>query len=390
MTDDGGEVARDILARMIAFDTTSDRSNLPLVDFIEEWLDDHGVTSERISNEGGDKANLLAAIGPACGGGMVFSGHTDVVPVDGQDWSSDPFTCTERDGHLYGRGTADMKGFLAVVLSRIPAWRSMRLRAPLHLAFSYDEEVGCKGVPSLIDRLLERDEPGPDGCIVGEPTMMRVVDGHKGKGGYRCRVTGRAGHSALVHRGVNAIEIAGEILVFLRRLGATLATDGPLSDGFDPPYSSISTGWIGGGTALNIVAEQCELAFEFRTVPGVDAKDLLARVRRFAEEALIPEMRRTAPESEIVFEELLHYPGLAPAEDAWLPALAAEVAGTGSPGRVAFGTEAGHFAARGIPTVVCGPGDIAVAHRPDEHVALGQLERCARFLDGVVARTARR
>lgn len=376
-----------LLGRLIGFDTTSDRSNLPLIDFVEGWLADHGVASERIPDDDGGKANLLATIGPPDAAGIVLSGHTDVVPVAGQDWSSDPFTCTERDGRLYGRGSADMKGFLAVVLSRVPEWKAAGLTAPVHLAFSYDEEVGCLGVPRLIDRLLATAPVPPRGCIVGEPTMMTVVDGHKGKGGYRCTVTGRAAHSALTHQGVNAIEIAAEIVAFLRRLKRELAADGPFADGFDPPYTTVSTGEIAGGTALNIVAEHCTVAFEFRTVPGVDPASLLARVRHYAEE-LLPEMRRTAPESGIVFEELLQYPALASRSAVDLAGIAGEIAGTTTPGRVSFGTEAGHFAARGIPTVVCGPGDIRVAHRPDEHVARDQLARCAGFLDGIVARMA--
>jgi acetylornithine deacetylase len=379
----------ELLARLIAFDTVSRNSNLPLIHFVQDHLRELGVASELVPDASDAKANLIATIGPAERPGIVLSGHTDVVPVDGQAWTSDPFTATEREGRIYGRGAADMKGFLAVTLAMVPAIRAAGLGLPFHLAFSYDEEVGCKGVPSLLDRLEALLPVRPTGCIVGEPTMMRLVDGHKGKAACRVTVRGRGGHSALTHETVNAVMYAAEIVSFIRRTALDLATRGPFAQGFVPPHTTANVGRIEGGGQINIVPAGCSFEFEFRTLPGEDARDWLARVRAFAEAELLPEMRRTAPEAAIEFEEFMAYPGLGAAvEPTPFERLCRELTGTTEPQKVAFGTEAGHFARRGIPSVVLGPGDIAVAHKADEYVEIAQLAECERFLERLIARLA--
>lgn len=385
MAADGDVV--ELLERLIGFDTTSDKSNLPLIDFVEAWLADQGVATTRVPDETGQKANLIATLGPTERPGLVLSGHTDVVPVDGQAWTSDPFRCVERDGCLYGRGSADMKGFLATVLGRVPAWRELRLQAPIHLAFSYDEEVGCKGVPSLLDGLLAEVSDVPLGAVIGEPTMMRPVSAHKGKGGYRVTVVGRAGHSALPDEGVNAIGVAAAIIQELGRRGRAFKTDGPQDAGFDPPHCTVSVGTIAGGTAMNIIPEACSFVFEVRTLPEVDPADVADQLRTFVDEMVLPEIRAVAPEAEVRIEELIRYPGLFARADEFAHVVS-ELARDGAVvGKVAFGTEAGHFQRRGIPAMVCGPGDIAVAHKPDEWVEVGQLEMCGAFLDRLVQRT---
>jgi acetylornithine deacetylase len=376
----------DMLARLVSFDTTSRNSNLALIDFVRDYLDRLGVRSELVFDESGSKANLLATLGPAEQPGLVLSGHTDVVPVDGQDWSSDPFVCTEVDDRLYGRGTADMKGFVATVLALVPEFLERRPRTPVHIALSYDEEVGCKGVPRLLDHLARHLPSLPFGCVVGEPTGMAVANGHKGKAGYECIVTGLASHSALNHLGVNAVEITAEMIARLRRRNLEFRANGPFQAGFEPPHCTVSTNVIGGGTALNIVPAACRFEFEFRTLPGQDPAALLREVEAFADAELLPEMRARHPETAIEWRELMSYPALGGAGDSAIERLCCALAGGGPPAKVAFGTEAGLFAERGIPSVVCGPGDMTVAHKPDEYVALVELERCAGFLRQLVHR----
>jgi acetylornithine deacetylase len=379
--------ARQLLERLVAFDTTSRNSNLGLIEFVRGYLDDLGIVSDLVFDTAGTKANLLATIGPPDRPGIVLSGHTDVVPVDGQDWSSEPFACVERDGRLYGRGTADMKGFIATALALVPEFQALRLAGPVHLALSYDEEVGCKGIPSLLDHLGARLPAPPLGCVVGEPTGMRVANGHKGKAGHVCTVTGVASHAALNHLGLNAIEIAAEIITELRRLNDQFQTQGPFAPGFEPPHCTVSTGVIAGGSALNIVPDQCRFEFEFRPLPGQDPRALFARIRGWAEGTLLPAMRRVSPAAGIAWQELMSYPALGGANGAGIEEVCCRLTGTEQPIKLAFGTEAGHFATRGIPTVVCGPGEIRVAHRPDEYVELAQLEGCARFLRQLVQAT---
>jgi acetylornithine deacetylase len=379
---------REMLERLIAFDTTSRNSNLALIEFVRDYLDRLGIASDLIFDDAGAKANLFATIGPWERAGIVLSGHTDVVPVDGQEWSSDPFACVERGGRLYGRGTADMKGFIATALALVPEFRAMPLAAPVHLALSFDEEVGCKGVPSLLDHLAAALPVLPRGCVVGEPTGMRLANGHKGKAGYVCTITGRASHSALNHLGVNAIEVAARIIDELRRLNEQFRSGGPLQADFEPPHCTVSTGVIAGGSALNIVPEHCRFEFEFRPLPGQDPDELIARIRDWAAATLLPKMRTVAPEAAIEWRELMSYPGLGTgAAPAPIEEVCARLSATERPIKLAFGTEAGHFAARGIPAVVCGPGDIDVAHKADEYVEPDQLERCAAFLRQLIQAT---
>jgi acetylornithine deacetylase len=378
---------REMLDRLVGFDTTSRNSNLALIEFVRDYLDGFGVASDLVFDVAGTKANLFASIGPAAEAGIVLSGHTDVVPVDGQDWSSEPFKCVAREDRLYGRGTADMKGFVATALALVPEFQVMPLAAPIHLALSYDEEVGCKGVPGLLDHIAGRLPTPPFGCVVGEPTGMRVANGHKGKAGYVCSVTGLASHSALNHLGVNAIEVAAEIIAELRRLNDEFRVAGPFASGFEPPHCTVSTGVIAGGSALNIVPNHCRFEFEFRPLPGQDPSALVARIRDWADRTLLPAMRALTPAAGFAWRELMSYPGLGGTDGATIEEVCCRLSATDAPIKLAFGTEAGHFAARGIPTVVCGPGDIRVAHKPDEYIELAQLERCARFLRELVHAT---
>ena len=379
-------VSAALLDRLIGFDTQSFRSNLELIEFVRGHLAGLGVEARLVHDDSGTKANLWAVIGPRNVPGIVLSGHTDVVPVAGQAWSSDPFRARAADGRIYGRGAADMKGFLACVLALAPELVAATLRKPAILAFSYDEEVGCKGVPRLIEAMLA-ELPPPEACLVGEPTLMRLVDGHKGKAGYRCTVTGREAHSAYPKLGANAVVAAARIIGRVAAMGEQFAVEGPFAEGFDPPHHTSGVGKIEGGSQLNIIPRHCSFEFEFRTLPGEDPLRFVREVEASAVEAVLPALRATAPEAAIAFEEVLAYPGLAPAPDTPFAKLCRELTGTQSPTKVSFGTEGGCFFARGVPAVVCGPGDIAVAHKPDEWIAVEQLEQCDRFLRELTAAT---
>ena len=299
----------EMVGRLVGFDTTSRSSNLALIEFVRDYLDGLGVASELVFDETGNKANLYAKLGPEGIGGIMLSGHTDVVPVDGQDWHSDPFAVLARDGRLYGRGTADMKSFLAVVLGLLPRLAARPLRIPLHLAFSYDEEVGCRGARRLIAAIADRPDR-PRLCIVGEPTLMQPVTGHKGKRSFRCRVRGFECHSALAHLGVNAIEAAAEMIALLKTMARQRRDAGPFDPEYTPAYTTIQTGVVHGGTALNIVPKDCAFDFEFRLLPGEDPEAGIGELRAFAEDRLLPEMRAIRPEAAIEFEELSAFPGL--------------------------------------------------------------------------------
>ena len=372
-----------LLDRLIGFDTQSFRSNLELVGFVRDYLADHGVAIRLVPDDSGDKANLFAVIGPRDVPGLVLSGHTDVVPVAGQAWTGDPFVARHRDGRILGRGAADMKGYLACVLALVPDLLALPLRRPAIIAFSYDEEVGCKGVPRLIEALLA-ELPAPMACLVGEPTLMGVVDGHKGKAGYRCIVTGREAHSAYPKLGANAVIAAARIIAKVAELGARFEAEGPFAEGFDPPHHTSGVGRIEGGSQLNIVPNRCSFEFEFRTLPGTDPMRYVREVEAFALAEVLPTLQATAPEAAIRFEEVLAYPGMTPPPESDFTLLCRELTGTARPMKVPFGTEGGCFDARGIPSLVCGPGDIRVAHKPDEWIAVEQLERCDRFLRDLV------
>ncbi len=377
------DLTLECLGKLIGFDTTSRNSNLELIAWVEDYLRGHGVASRRISDEEG-KTNLLATIGPADRPGIVLSGHTDVVPVDGQAWSSDPFAAERRDGRIFGRGSADMKGFLACVLGAVPAMTRAGLQQPLHLAFSYDEEVGCLGVRSLI-RDLAAWPQRPLACIVGEPTSMEAVVAHKAKRSLRVTVTGRDGHSSLAPLAVNAVEYAARLIVFIRDIGERLKAEGPHDELFDVSHTTAHTGLIAGGTQLNIVPATCSFEFEFRVLPRSDADALVEEVRAFARDVLLPEMRAVAPESDIAFEYISQFPGLDTDPEAPVVSLIKTLARRNGHGKVAYGTEGGLFSDGGIPTVVCGPGDIAQAHKPDEFIDLEQLDKCETFLARLIA-----
>ncbi|MCA1298389.1 acetylornithine deacetylase [Stappia indica] len=378
----------DILRDLVSFDTTSRNSNLELIAWVEAFLEARGIRSTRIYDETSEKANLLATIGPVDVPGYVLSGHTDVVPVDGQDWTSAPFSLTERDGRLYGRGACDMKGFLACCLSKVGEMAARDLKAPIHLAFSYDEEVGCKGVPSLIAKLVETVAK-PRACFVGEPTEMQVVIGHKAKRSYRAIVTGYPCHSSLAPHGVNAIDYAARLLLRVREMGIALA-EGPSDALYDIPVTTAHTGTIAGGTALNIVPEHCTFAFEFRVLPDQDADALVAEVMRYAREELEPEMTARAAGTGIAFEEISSFPGLATDPEAEITRLTKRLAGRNGHSKVAYGTEAGRFVEIGaIPTIVIGPGSIEQAHKADEFIAISELENCTAFLDRLIEEACR-
>ncbi|WP_165666267.1 acetylornithine deacetylase [Metapseudomonas otitidis] len=369
----------DLLERLVAFPTVSRDSNLALIGFIRDYLAGQGVTSELFLNAEGTKANLFATLGPTDRGGVVLSGHTDVVPVDGQAWTRDPFRLSESEGRLYGRGTADMKGFIASVLAAVPAFLAQPLRLPVHLAFSYDEEVGCLGVRSMLDALAQRPNR-PRLCLIGEPTELRPVLGHKGKLAMRCQVHGAACHSAYAPQGVNAIEYAARLIGHLGEIGEELARPEHHDPRFDPPYSTVQTGLIEGGRALNIVPAECRFDFEVRALPGFDAQQVATRLDRYAQTELVPRMQAVQPGTGIRFEPLGSYPGLATDAASEAAELVALISGSRAFGTVAFGTEGGLFHEAGIPTVVCGPGSMDQGHKPDEFVTLAQLEACDTML----------
>jgi acetylornithine deacetylase len=368
-----------MIRTLVGFDTTSRDSNLALIDWVREYLAGYGVASELTFDEERRKANLFATIGPKDRGGIALSGHTDVVPVDGQDWSTAPFALAEKNGRLYGRGTSDMKSFLAVALALLPEFLDRKLKTPLHFALSYDEEVGCIGVRRMIEALDGRPDK-PRLCIVGEPTEMKPVIGHKGKHSLRCHVHGFECHSALAHEGVNAVEAAAEIVAFLKSMARRFRDSGPYDADFVPPYTTVHTGTIQGGTALNIVPKDCRFDFEFRFLPGADAEALVAEVKRFAATRVEPEMKAVRPETGIRFDDLTTFPGLAVDIDDEVTQLVLALTGANSTGKVSFGTEAGLFQRAGIPTVVCGPGSIEQAHKPNEYIALAQVHACETFL----------
>ena len=371
--------SRELLEQLIGFATVSWDSNIELIDFIRHYLAELGVESELFYNPERTKANLFATIGPRDRGGVVLAGHTDVVPVDGQAWTSKPFRLTERDGRLYGRGTADMKGFIASVLAAVPVFLQRTLKLPIHLAFSYDEEVGCLGVRSMLAELEKRPHR-PHMCLIGEPTELKPVLGHKGKLAMRCQVKGAACHSAYAPNGVNAIEYAARLIGRLGEIGAQLAQPEHHDQRFDPPFSTVQTGLIKGGRALNIVPAECEFDFEVRTLPGFDAYEVANDLQTYADVELLPRMLSVQPNTGIRLQPLSAYPGLATSPDSEVARLLVLLSGSTEFGTVAFGTEGGLFDQAGIPTVVCGPGSMDQGHKPDEFITLEQLTRCDEML----------
>jgi acetylornithine deacetylase len=373
----------DILARLVAFDTTSRDSNLPLIEFVEAELAKLGVAGRRAPNEDGTKTNLFATIGPMVEGGIVLSGHTDVVPVDGQAWTSDPFTLTARDGRLYGRGASDMKGFLALALAAAPELAKAQLARPVHLAFSYDEEVGCLGAPSMIE-ILARELPKPRAVIVGEPTNMEAVRGHKGISVYTVTVTGREAHSSLIHLGVSAVMAAVKLMALLTELSERLEREADPASPFRPRGASLTIGMVEGGTAANILARECRFTFDLRCPPGLDPEAVL-RDFYAAARAMDAELKARAPEAGVRIDRRSATPAFAPEIDGEAEAVARLLAGDNGPGRVvSYAAEAGQFQEAGFSTVICGPGSIDQAHQPDEYIEVSQMQRGAQFMGRLI------
>lgn len=385
MPDDRVQRIRRLLADLVGFDTVSDRSNLSLVLYIEKYLATFGITAQRILDDSGQKASLWATIGPNGTPGIVLSGHTDVVPVEGQAWSNDPFTLVERGGALYGRGTTDMKGFLAVCLAMVPEMLRADLKMPLHLAFSYDEEVGCIGVRPLLHELC-RAPVKPLGCFVGEPTHMQIVIAHKGKHGVRATLRGKSCHSSLAPAGINAVEYAADLICEVRRRARELATEGRRDEMFDVAHTTLLTSIVQGGTALNIVPERCLVEFEARGLGINESTSVTDAIIAWAKAEIEPAMQKIEPSCGIDFEQMLDYPALDMQSSHPLVTLAKQLAGRSSHAKVSFGTEAGLFVSiAGVPTVVVGPGSIEQAHKADEFVQVSELHNCAGFIARLIA-----
>jgi acetylornithine deacetylase len=376
--------AREILDRLVAFPTVSRESNLDLVDWVEAYLAGFGVVSHRVYDETGRKASLFASVGPEVEGGVVLSGHTDVVPVDGQDWATDPFTVVERDGRLYGRGTADMKGFDALALAAVSLALDRGVKRPLQIALSYDEEVGCLGAPPMIEAMAGV-VPKAASVIVGEPSMMKAVTGHKGGVGYAVHVKGYEVHSSMMHRGVNAIMWGAKLIDWANAVNeenrAKAVT--PLAALFDPPWTTVHVGQIAGGTAHNITAGDCRFGVDFRVVPGESMAHWETRLREKAAE-IEAEMKAVRPEAGISLAQRFHVPGLRPEDMGRAEGLVRSITGDNGRHVVSYGTEAGQFQEQGYSAVICGPGDIAQAHQPDEFITVAQFEAGERFLARVV------
>ncbi|MSO91550.1 MAG: acetylornithine deacetylase [Acetobacteraceae bacterium] len=369
----------ELLERLVSFDTTSRNSNLSLIAFVRGYLDAHGVPYRLSFDETGQKANIHAIVGPTTAGGLALSGHVDVVPVDGQAWSSDPFTLRADGGRLYARGSADMKGFVAASLAAVPELMARDLARPLHLFISYDEEVGFYGAKRLI---VDLEESGlkPALCVVGEPSGMQPILAHKGKLNLDVTVRGKAGHSSDPGKGVNAVQAAGEAIAWVAAEARRLERNGPFEDGFDPPHTTIHVGTVSGGSILNIIPETAAFSMEWRNIPADDPHQDVERLRQHVAEHIEPAMKRIDPESGFSYEIWLDMPRLSLDAEHDLTTIVKQVTGSNSTGKVSYGTEAGFYQGIGIPTIVCGPGHIAQAHQPDEWIARDQLDECDVFI----------
>lgn len=387
--DGSGLAARaiEILERLVAFDTTSHLSNLVLIDWVEAYLASHGVATRRVPSPDGHKSNLLATIGPNVAGGVVLSGHTDVVPVEGQPWTSPPFVLTERDGRLFGRGTCDMKGFLALALAAVPELTATRLVRPAHLAFTYDEEIGCLGAPDLIAHVV-REVPTPALVLVGEPTSLKVVTAHKGIVYHEVTVRGREAHSSQPHLGASAIMTAVRLMASLDELAGRLDREADPDSPFEPKGATVTIGLVSGGTAPNILARECRFVFDLRAPRAVDPDAALAGFMALAqsEDAAI---RRRAPDGGVTVRRTAAIPAFQAPKDSPAEAIARRLAGDNGPARtVAFGAEAGQFQDAGLNAILCGPGSIDQAHQPDEYIEIAQMERGAAMMGRLLAELA--
>ncbi|MEM7563921.1 MAG: acetylornithine deacetylase [Pseudomonadota bacterium] len=377
--------SEQILARLVGFDTTSTQTNLDLIEFIRDLLDQNKITSHLDYSPDGNRANLYATLGPHDVGGIMLSGHTDVVPTTGQDWSSDPYQLKTDDDSLFARGTCDMKGFIACVLAALPQMTESKLLTPIHFAFSYDEEIGCVGAKQLVDKMAGFDVK-PRLGLIGEPTSMNMVLGHKGKVSYRVTVTGLSCHSAYISNGVNAVEYAADLIGFIQKMNAETKSQ-LTDDDYSVPHSTFHVGNITGGTALNIVPKECQFEFEIRNLPQQDLDALGHRIKHYAHDVLLPDMQARYPQSNIRFEELSHYPGLRTDPASEIIAYTRSINPDSLVGEpVSFGTEAGLFDRIGINSLVCGPGSIDQAHKPDEFISRAQLLSCDQMIENLVYR----
>ena len=377
----------EILDRLVSFDTTSRNSNLPLIGWVQGYLDRLGVTARLSLDGSGQKANIHAIIGPQTAGGIALSGHVDTVPVDGQDWSSDPFVLRRGDGRLFGRGTSDMKGFVACCLAAVPMFQAAGLRRPIHLFISYDEEVDCAGARRLVLDLQDSGTP-PELCIVGEPTSMQPVLGHKGRLACDVSVRGLSGHSSAPARGVNAVFAAAEAIAWIAAEQRRLAAEGPFAPGYDPPYTTVHVGTMTGGSILNIIPENAHFRMEWRTVPGDDVHAALDRLQRHVATVIEPAMHAVDPASGFTISPADWLPALSLEASHPLATLVRQLTGSNSTGHASYGTEAGLYQEAGIPSIVCGPGDIAQAHTTDEWIAESQLAACDAFLQRLARQQA--
>ena len=375
----------EILERLVAFPTVSRTPNIDLIRYVQSLLEDHDIACRLFMSEEGRNANLYATLGPGDRPGVMLSGHSDVVPVEGQAWSVEPFALAEREGRLYGRGTADMKGFVACAIGALCRADAARLTTPIHLALSYDEEIGCVGVRRMLD-ILEAAPLRPMFCIVGEPTELAVATGHKGKTAARANCVGKEAHSALAPFGLNAIHLASDFVTLLRSLQTQLEGGGVQDQDYDVPYSTIHAGVISGGVALNIVPNLCRVDFEIRNLRADNPDEILSRIRDGAHR-IVEAARRTAEDADIVIEVVNSYPGLDTPPDAEVVEFVKSLRGANSTTKVAFGTEGGLFSQRlGVPTVICGPGSMAQGHKPDEFITRDQMAQCDVMLDRLIER----
>jgi acetylornithine deacetylase len=370
----------EMIEKLVSFNTTSRLSNLELINFISDYLATLGVEANLIHDAGGEKANLYATIGPSDVPGVVLSGHTDVVPVDGQAWDTDPFAVIEKDGKLFGRGTSDMKSFIAIALALAPEFAKTKLKTPIHFALSFDEEVGCLGAPLMIEK-MDQFSAKPRAVIVGEPTNMSVVNAHKGVCSFHTTVHGLERHSSEIDRGVNAVAYAAELVHFLSGVAEEMRDHHAQPEsGFNPPYTTVHVGTIQGGTAQNIVPLHCTFSWEYRLMPGEDLSAIRNRFQIYVDEVVLPKMHAVDDTTGIETEVRAFVPGLAPEEGSTAEALVLALARKNTTEVVAYGTEAGQFQAAGNPVVVCGPGSIAQAHKPNEFIELSEVRACEQFM----------
>ena len=375
----------EMLRHLVSFDTTSRNSNLALIDFAEDWLRRNNIPVRRSLNPEGTKANLHAIIGPHVAGGLALSGHVDTVPVDGQAWSRDPFTLFEQDGKLYGRGACDMKGFVAAALAAVPDIAAMPLAKPVHLFITYDEETNMDGARRLVAD-IEESGLKPDLCVVGEPSLMQPILAHKGRIAIKVSVRGSPGHSSEPERGVNAVHAAAEAVAYMAAEARRIAKEGPFVEGFDPPYTTAHVGTRAGGTILNIIPEAAEFVMEWRYVPGHDADAEFARFQQYVADNIESWMHPSDPTTGFSYERVGYLPGMGLADDHDLTNLVKQITGSNSTGKVSYGTEGGIYEEAGIPSIVCGPGAIQQAHKPDEWIAVSQLDACDSFIRRITQR----